>query len=357
MAENRRSVALLFVFMVMAALAALTFGFLYMTSSRLRVMAHDIAGTQAFWLAEAGLARAIYRLGSDSDFRDAPATIEDSLGPGRYSVSIIKDADTYTLSSTGTVGLDRRVIRRSVIISDSQGGSYPQGAPEAFSFCMHSFGNHTKFHNCVSGTVNGDIAASITVQDEEEITVNGEVTDASSVDEPTPDPLQVLFDGYSQIADHVQEGGFTFEEGQTYSGLYYINGGAQIEDNVTINGSVIASGNIDMNKVSGVAVDAAQGYPALVAGGNILAQKIDDVTFNGLIYAGNNAHFQNSGNLIINGTILSGNNTEFQNCADFIISYDPDIIVNPPPFFIGYEGGGLTIKPQKDWQELSQPGP
>jgi hypothetical protein len=317
-----------------------------MTSVQLKGSGYDLASSKAFWLAEAGLQKYIYLLKNDENYRSNYPDLNESLGNGSYLVQASYDvgSNTYTLISTGTVGVLNRKLQQSVVVTSS--GGYPGGSPEAFEYCMHSFGTNTKFNDS-TGTINGDVAATNKIQGEEGMTINGTITEGSSVTSPSP----VDMDSYEDIADHVESGGFTFAAGQTYTGIYYINGKTTIEDNVTINGSVIAENNISMGS-SGISIDADSGYPALISGNNIQGDGLQDSTISGLIFATNNVDFDNLSDVTINGTILSDNNTLIRDGDSFTINYDSDIVDNPPPYFQGYVSSGVTVTPQRDWNEI-----
>ena len=152
-----------------------------------------------------------------------------------------------------------------------------------------------------------------------------------------------------------RSGGFAFEEGNTYGSvgseeIWYIEGSATIEENVTIYGTVIADLSISFTgrrDKENVTIDAASGYPALLAGTNISGDSLANSTISGLIHAGNTITFDKANNLTINGTIISGNDTSMANDkrGSFVINYDSDIVSNPPPYF---EDPGVNLSA---WQE------
>ena len=337
---DNHGLALIVSIIVMLLLSSLGVFSVSLLSTDTHISLDSLSSAQAFFIAEAGVQEVIYKLKNESAYRSDPSVVIGNIGEGSFSVDVSKVDTTYTLTSTGTVGVVVRTIEQIVLAEGEGDGGYPGGVPEAFNYAMHAFGNHVKFKNA-TGTVNGDVAATNQVQDYDDPTINGTVTEGSGVDDPSP----VDMDGYEGIADHVEGGGFTFEEGNTYGSLgseevWYIEGEVTIERGVTIYGSVIAEHKITIGSEN-IIIDAASGYPALISGNNIHGDGLADSTISGLIYADNNVKFDSLNNVTINATILSDNNT-FLRYGDFTINHDPDILDNPVPFFDGYESG-LTI--------------
>lgn len=268
------------------------------------------------------------------------------VGGGSSGVIIATlEALGVKVTSTGTVsGLSRKVEQTGVITDPG----YPSGAPAAFSYPMHSFGNITDFKDS-TGRVNGDVSARVDVKFEQNMTITGSVIEGNELGTITP----VDYAGYKGIANSIQSGGFSFTAGQTYSGIYYIEGGVTIPNNVTINGSVIAEGNITLG-TSGITIDASAGYPALISGNNLTGNGLQSSTISGLIYANNNIDFNNlSNNVTFTGTIISGNNTSMTGGSSFTINHDSDLVNNPPPYFAGYDASATsTVYEQIDWNEI-----
>lgn len=333
--KDEKGSVLILTFIIMITLTAITVGFLNMTSTRLRGSAYDVASSKALWLAEAGLQDVIYRLKNDSGYRNSPTAVNANLGDGSYSVSVSKNGNIYTLTSTGTVDALNRKTTQSMVVAE--------GTPETFSYAQHAGGN-INFKNS-EGTINGDISAGGQVKNEDNMTINDTITEGSSVVTPSVD-----FDSYLTIADNVVNGNKTFEEGQTYSGIWYVDGKAIIEDDVTINGSIIATGNIKMQNSEGITISPDSGYPALVSGNKIKGKELEDSTINGLIYAVDNINLNQNEDNAFNGTLIASGKILMKNGENFTVTYDSDIQSNPPPYFSG--GGAITVTPQRDWNEI-----
>lgn len=335
--EGRREkgAVLLLTFVIMATLCAVTISFLYMASVQTRGSGYDITSSKALWLAEAGIQQVLYKLKNDAGYRNNPTAVNGSLGDGTYSVSVTKNGSTYTITSTGTVNNLNRKVEQTAVVAGA--------VPEAFNYAQHS-GGDIDFDDS-TGTVTGNISAADEVKDEEGMTINGVITEDSSVVNPSVD-----LTSYAAIADTTVNGNKTFQTGQTYSGIWYVGGKATIANNVTINGSIIATGNIVLQDSKGITINPTSPYPALVSAGNINGNKLKNSSINGLVYAGEDITFNQSKNNTFNGTLIANEDISIQNSSNITIIYNSNIQSNPPPYFSG--GGSVTITPQKDWNEI-----
>lgn len=108
------SVALLLSVTVIAA------AFIFLVSARTRSAASLRGGSQALWLAEAGIQAVIARVMNDAAYAVSPTVLNGSLGAGSYAASVVKQAGApvYTITSTGTAaGIARTVRQTATIIS------------------------------------------------------------------------------------------------------------------------------------------------------------------------------------------------------------------------------------------------
>lgn len=92
---NEKGAVLLFTFIIMASLTAVTVVFLLMISIQTKAIGYDIAGSKALWLAEAGLQKAIWNLmtpvasgGQGEDWTTVGTT--ESLGSGSYTMAVAR---------------------------------------------------------------------------------------------------------------------------------------------------------------------------------------------------------------------------------------------------------------------------
>ncbi len=121
--KNKRAVALVFTFMLLAALTSVAVAFFAMTSDEIRSTGAGLNDIKAFYIAEAGRARARWALttGGESVGWGEP---DISFGNGTYTVTTVDNGDsTYTITSEGYIPDDtapiakRRVIERDIPVS------------------------------------------------------------------------------------------------------------------------------------------------------------------------------------------------------------------------------------------------
>lgn len=350
---RRIGAVLLLTLIIMTFLAAITVAFLYITITQTRGTGYDIASSRGLWLAEAGLQQAIYKLKNDALYRANPTTINANLGRGSYSVSVIKGATLYNvtaydLASTGTVGVLSRKITQIVEVTKGGYGASGANIPEAFHYASYVRIN-ASLSNSANGLISGDFAAGGKVSGLGDWTVNGTVKEKVNIDFPSVD-----FAAYKAMADHVINGNFTFLANQTYNGIYYITGNTTVEARVVINGGIVSEGAVNMRAANGVKINAGSGLPALISSNPIDISNASgvEVKGRGLIYTTQGINLQRAVDCYYQGTFIVGQDMSVSNTQNISIVFDPDILVNPPPNFTGYDLNLITIKPQKDWDEV-----
>ncbi|MFA5144301.1 MAG: hypothetical protein WC522_09125 [Candidatus Omnitrophota bacterium] len=336
-ANGQKGTILITTFIIMTALLVMTAAFLYMAAGRVKSGGYGLTDAKALWAAEAGLQQVMYKLKNDSGYRSSPTPLDGDVGDGSYSVTVLMDGSTYTVTSTGTVGLSHRTVTQSMVVS---------AAPEAFQYAIHS-GNDMAFHNCY-GTVSGsDVDAGNNISGESHMDFSGDHNEYTDTINPS-----LTISVYEPLADYTDPDNKTFYAG-TYSGIWYVHGNVTIRSGVTLNGSIIAEGNISTQSNAVININPSSAYPALVTGTNHnITLNIKNSTLNGLIYSSKNITINgNNSNNSISGAIMCGNNFDLTSGNHVTITYDSDIYSNPPPGFSG--GGATTIAVQKDWNETS----
>lgn len=109
-----RGAILLLILMILLVISTITIYFLYMTSVQLKGSGHDLNDSKAFWLAEAGMQKAIWNLmtpvasgGMGSNWTTLGTT--ENLGDGSYTMEVaiwdfalaVNGASASASSSTG----------------------------------------------------------------------------------------------------------------------------------------------------------------------------------------------------------------------------------------------------------------
>lgn len=119
--RKKSGIALILTFIMLISLTAITVAFLYMSSVQAKVMGYDTAGSKAFWLAEAGLQKAIWNLmtpagsGGQGESWVTTGTTE-SLSDGNYTM-VVERYD-FALAGNGA----------SATATSQQGGNGPAKA-------------------------------------------------------------------------------------------------------------------------------------------------------------------------------------------------------------------------------------
>ncbi len=290
------------------------------------LIVRDYYEKQVFWVAEAGIEKGLKAVIDDPGLlTDSQYWIDNftdvSLGEGVYTVRITEDSGVYTLTSTATA--------HEITMTIQQGVSFDSGGvPEPFNYVIY-------------------VGGKIDDKDTTNLSITGE-----QVEGGTALP-KVDFPYFKSIADPGQDisGNYTFSDkgpGTDYSGVWFIDGNVIVESDVTVDGSIITTGGIEMRGSSNISITAASPNPALVANGNIDLKNTLNVTIFGLIYAGadmeGNLDIKEAVNLNITGTIIAGGNFDLKESDSVTITYDDSIIIDPPP---GFE----TVIPRKDWRQ------
>lgn len=91
--DNEKGVILLLTLLILIIISAVTVAFLYMTSIQTKTSAYDISRSQAFWLAEAGIQKAVWNLmtpaGSGGQGENwTTGGITENLGNGSYTYQV-----------------------------------------------------------------------------------------------------------------------------------------------------------------------------------------------------------------------------------------------------------------------------
>jgi len=211
--------------------------------------------------------------------------------------------------------------------------------PEAFYYAIHAGNLYTEhdidFQNS-DGTITGDISASDKVNQEGGMTITGDIDETNDSNTTLP---YAAISYYESVADTTTDANMTFTAGGSpYSGIYYIDADAIIESNVTINGSVIVTGSINLQNSDTVVINPTYPYPSLVAGSAINARNMQNSVIGnslkgGLIYAKTSIDLSQNDTNTFYGTIVAGGNIDLTDCTNIAIAYDSDIQSVSPPYF------------------------
>jgi hypothetical protein len=330
----KKGLILITTFIIMSVLVVIVGVFLYLVSFQLKSVGIDVLSEKAFWIAEGGIQQAIYKIKSDSDYRKNPKKIEGNLGEGKFSVEVLKENNVYTITSTGKVKDLKRVLRESIYVEE--------GVPAVFHYAQFSE-DDIDFKNS-QGVINGNVGANGKIKNDKEIEINGNKEQNLDINIPSVD-----LSSYFSVADKVINGDKEFKKGK-YKGVWYIKGKVNIKDNVTIEGTIVATKDIIFDHSKNVKIVPNDNYPALISRGDIQAKSLKNSAVSGLIYTEGEINFKNVENTIFNGSIIAKKDIKITKGKKFQLNYDKKIVSNPPPYFYGDDSVKITL--QKDWKEI-----
>ena len=138
------------------------------------------------------------------------------------------------------------------------------------------------------------------------------------------------------------------ESYRTYFGIIYVIGNVTFTEctDMTINGTLVATGEIKFKGCNGITVNPSGDNPALVAGTNIKFEEEDDtstrnVDIRGMIYSGHDVSITDCDDFAITGILYADNHVDVIDTDDFRI--DGSIIAHGEIKFDKCGGTGADI--------------
>jgi hypothetical protein len=390
---KEKGAALVIAMLLLVVLTLLGIAAIRTASSDIKIAANDKAAKQAFFLAEAGIERAMAELNygdvdPPANNEDPAVTLSGTLPTGSYDVSITRiDADTLSISSTGTTTNNRG--RKTIVISVREKELHP----EIYNFALfvkgniELGGNNSVYNggpiysggNITISTSNavkdGDVLAdgnvifsegdssisngSVRANGDIELTNqsnkvridggdaiaagsiygSGQVT-GSKTENVSPNPVKPLSyyeDNYKVTEDQFNQYRTQAEEAGTYhEGDLTLTGGEYT-------GIHYVNGNLDIHgDFTGDAIFVVTGN--LIVSGNVTSTGSDNYAF---VVGGNvdtsglgngsidgviysNGDFDVSGNPIVNGSVVSFGENGITGTGTFTINYTPPTSTSLP---------------------------
>ncbi|UCG35817.1 MAG: pilus assembly PilX N-terminal domain-containing protein [Candidatus Omnitrophota bacterium] len=335
---KRKAFGVVAAVLIMLLVAVMGVTVAYLMGTDISSSANYQYSQQALFIAEGGLRYYLEQLKRQVTSWSLPPekSVNEPLGAGTFTITTANEEDDEVdLTSTGYItAADGTIAKRVVYVH------LKRILPPAFKYATYS---DTNVNLSGKGEINGDTAADQHVHGEQGWKMNGDVEEGADIDFPYMD-----FPSYAKDADYIVDGSFTFEEGKTYEGIYYITQNAFVENGVTIEGSVIAEQNIEV-KGKDINLSAQGGYPALAAQLNIninCKEQEETISIEGLVYTEQNFILVSKGTTDITGSVIAKQNVNITSKGNTTITYDPDIIVTPPPYF------SSIPDPTIDWDEI-----
>lgn len=280
--KGNRGAILILSFIILIALISLVGAYLYTTGVVTKSAGFGEMDDQAFWLAEAGLNKAIWYLmntapdsSTDGSWRTTayPASPgvnptdpqQESLGDGTYTIWAEDSGSNILITSRGTVNSIQRIIQQEV-------SSTTEDWAAAFSYAAYSNDVSNELEIKDNVTINGHVYydysnGSVEVKDDASIpdpyyvyadSISGDGTYTQAPIAPDPVPTfpaltTTWYDGLITTAEAQAKGDWKLDHTDTYDlggGTVYYNGKVTIKDDATITGTgtIVATGDVKIEK-------------------------------------------------------------------------------------------------------------
>lgn len=379
--SNQKGMALLTTLIFVFILITFAVALLNMTSNDTKLSTLQRDSTEAFYLAEAGIEKALWYLntstdngGNGLDWRTTDTSLypygylEETYPDGStnyYQITIVDDPDPnkdeIIITSKGVVSDDNKVYGSRKIEVKAKKGISP-ASNIAYNYAIASEGNLTFSGNVQ--TFGGDIHANENLYISGEgtnisvfngdVTVSGETNEYSPGNENTDVQIypKIDFDYYKQLA--IDNGSYYGSETSvvftTYtelSGIHFVDGDIEIKADLDIiDGAIFATGEIratGQQTINRTQSDEYDNPLAIIAKG--------DITLSGDLYV--EGVIQTEGTFTINGSITVYNGAVIADegvlnggAGGINITYDPDLLGANIP------GTGVPVWVKTSWREV-----
>jgi Tfp pilus assembly protein PilX len=300
--KNERGTVIVLAVGTMVILFSLGVSFMMSAQRHTRIAKNQLSALMAHYTAQAGAEDAIRELLANGSWRTGftnknYVTIGSTMGS--YTVSLSDVGGNIEITSTGGWGTasDRIITAVQVTTSGASITEFMRG------------GGKIEIKDS-SGTIDGNLKSNgqIDIQNSS-ATINGTQTQNSSdsVNLVNTSNSTYQLSTYSAIANTTINGNYTFSSG-TYNGVYYIKGDAIIDGtDITVNGSIIAEGKIEVKDNSDrLTVTASESNPALFAVDEILIDTSNSARITGFLYsAGADIQIKKSSSATITGNMIA----------------------------------------------------
>jgi len=302
---------------------------------------HNENMDKATLLAEAGISEAYALLKEDFNNKNNPSLFpETTLGEGSYDVTIIQTGGRVLIESLGKV----KNVENTVSLEVKQNITSPA---EAFEYAFFSNGTmEIKGNSNVTGDtfsndnvlLDGNADINGIAKSAEEVELDGNST-ANSVEENLP-PIDFPtfdFNYYYNLADPTDRySGDQTWDGTTLSpvnGVIYVNGKVIIKGDSTVNGTIVATGAIEIEDNYTQSPDPDM--PALMSRDDTIKISANAGINSGMVYSAlGDIYIYDSSNLTMTGHLIAFGNV----FADGNINLTFETS-NPP----GRNGGGGAL--------------
>jgi hypothetical protein len=312
-----RKGSLLFTFLVIMAVSAVLFSFLYVVIARTRDLPVKKASAKAFYIAEAGINKAIWYLatpagdgGMGESWRTSGST--ESFAEGAYSFSVMDgpSAGSILIIATGEVSGVTRTIQQILSGSSSSTASFDYAVYANSNLTLNGAGgiNGPTFaagNITLTGatSINGDV----TIMDSSTYKKNGvdQPATVTSTQPPMPEIDRAPYDDFLAQAAAQPAGNMTISGAGTYNlngGTLYVNGNLSVSGarRIAGGGTIVVTGNYSHSGAGNIDANTT-----IIAGNNLSITGSNVVNSGGVLFAGNNITLSGAGD--ITGSVIAMN--------------------------------------------------
>lgn len=303
--------ALITVVLLSALLLLLASSFVFITVSDLRISESQLNGIKAYYWAEAGINKAVWKLINDDDWRDNflnDPVWSANLNQAEFDVTVQNtDLGQADITAVGKFDQARRIVKTKVIQAIGE-GLFPE-----LGVMSHQ---EISVWNSDADIEDGSLHANqdITLQEFSDVDVEEDASSGQSINIDWSSNLQAstIIEGADPLALPAldfeslknqatqytqQEFADLLQSPLTISGITYVDGDVELGkgQRLTVNGLLLAENNITIGENFGsgansqLTINWTPGNPAgIVAKRNIwLAENTGQVNIEGVIYANN----------------------------------------------------------------------
>ncbi len=381
MMGKRRHGNLALSLLVIIGISFLLGAFLLIVVGRTKDSAQRERREKAFYIAEAGIKKAVWSLmtpsglgGMGTSWRTTDHS--ENFGAGSYSFSILEGAaGVITIISTGEANGHIRTIAQNM---------HSSSLPAAFNYAMYNNGSlNLKGSSCIIGDIfaNGNISIQKTSNHPSGDTYTASGYNVNGSPGTVPDPVPTMpslnstyYDGQIATAQSAATGDQTLSNTNLAGGTIYVNGDATISGNITGGGVIVVTGATNINSA------IISENTTIISNGSMVINGPSNMASGGLLYSptqisipGNPRIFGSvmSAKITANGTptimgllfswdvstVLNGNVTVYGSVVNpsastysgnINLEYRPEYI---PDFIEGLSAGGIGLV-KGSWKEL-----
>jgi cytoskeletal protein CcmA (bactofilin family) len=296
---------ILVTFILLVGISAVLLSFIYLVTARISDTASYKNRTRAFYIAEAGLSKALWYLmtpvgdgGYGSTWRTGGVT--ESFGGGQYTISVAdKDASTLTIVSAGEINGTTKTLTQDLAKGSSS---------SSFTNAVYGDGNMSlSGHSTINGPVFTD--GNITLTGSSSIdgavslppghTISGGSATVVSPNPPAPSLETSYYD--SRIADAMAVPAGNMSISSTYNlggGTLYVHGNLSVSSGITGGGTIVVTGTF--SKSGSYNVDS---NTTIISNGNMYISGSGNISSGAVLYSANDIYISGGGD--ITGSILS----------------------------------------------------